>query len=122
MRQITKTERRALWSERLARFQSADLTVAEFCRRESISAPSFYLWKKRLDPDPANKPRSRAESANRAKFVPIHVNAMMIATKLTLPGGATVELPIEQSRGKTVDLIAAVIEASELHENRKENA
>jgi len=121
MPQLTSTQRRAFWSERLDRFESADLTVAEFCRRESISAPSFYLWKKRLGQAFSNKPRSRRKSAAKAKFVPLLVNATMIAPILTLPGGATIQLPIEQCRDKTVDLIAAVIEASELLGDRKEN-
>ena len=38
----------AVWRERLVRFDSGDLTVAEFCRREGVPNPSFYQWRKRL--------------------------------------------------------------------------
>ena len=38
----------ALWGERLRQFSSSGLTVAEFCRQEHVSVPSFYQWKRRL--------------------------------------------------------------------------
>ena len=37
------------WRERLSRFRRGNLTVAEFCRREGVSNPSFYQWRKRLE-------------------------------------------------------------------------
>ena len=36
------------WSERLSRFGESGQTVAEFCRAECVSQPSFYQWKKKL--------------------------------------------------------------------------
>jgi|GEM_PF-6820322 len=40
--------RRQLWQERFARFDTSGLTVAQFCRQEGVSPPSFYQWKKKL--------------------------------------------------------------------------
>ena len=48
MRGGSSLARRALWQRRLERFEAADLTVREFCQRERISQPSFYLWRKKL--------------------------------------------------------------------------
>ena len=36
------------WRGRMARFEGAQQSVAEFCRKEGVSAPSFYQWRKRL--------------------------------------------------------------------------
>ncbi len=36
------------WRRRLARFETWQQTVAEFCAAEQISVPAFYVWKKRL--------------------------------------------------------------------------
>ncbi len=36
------------WQRRMARFQEGQQSVAEFCRQEGVSAPSFYQWRKRL--------------------------------------------------------------------------
>ena len=52
----------AVWRERLRRFDSGNLTVAEFCHREGVSNPSFYQWRKRLkQSDRQPKQRGRAE-------------------------------------------------------------
>jgi len=40
----TETE----WVGILKRFQSSDLTVREFCRREGVSLSSFQRWRSRL--------------------------------------------------------------------------
>lgn len=36
------------WRSLLARYDGSGLGVAEFCRREAISAASFYRWRKPL--------------------------------------------------------------------------
>ena len=38
----------AVWRERLERFAVEQGSVAEFCRREGVSLPSFYRWRKML--------------------------------------------------------------------------
>jgi hypothetical protein len=47
------------WQRRLGRFQEARQSVAEFCRKEGVSVPSFYQWRKRL----ALRPRPAKEAA-----------------------------------------------------------
>ena len=37
------------WRRRLARWQRSGKTVTEFCRREGVSKPTFYAWRKRLE-------------------------------------------------------------------------
>jgi hypothetical protein len=36
------------WRERIGRWKQSKLTVTEFCRREQVSQPSFFQWRKRL--------------------------------------------------------------------------
>jgi hypothetical protein len=48
----------AIWRDRLARQATSGLTVAEFCRREGVSVPSWYHWRKRLGV------KAQASSAN----------------------------------------------------------
>ena len=89
----------ALWRERLARFQRGDLKVGEFCRREGVSEPSFYRWRKRLQ-----QAGRRAERGGRrdrtttavkeaSHFVPVHV-AGLRAAEIELPNGVTVRIPV----------------------------
>ena len=48
------------WTGRLLRFQESDVTVAQFCRDEGVSQPSFYQWKSKL-----RDQRLPTESSNR---------------------------------------------------------
>jgi len=91
----------SVWQERFTRFASTDLTVAEFCRSEGVSTPSFYRWKKLASPMGSQSPR----------FVPLKLNTVPVAT-LTLPGGASIDLPGDLSRSRLSDLFSAVIEAT----------
>ena len=36
---------RRRWVERMGRFATSALTVAEFCAAEGVSVPAFYQWK-----------------------------------------------------------------------------
>ncbi|WP_431192425.1 IS66 family insertion sequence element accessory protein TnpA, partial [Rhodopirellula bahusiensis] len=42
---MTRAETANLWTERLQRFEQAQMTVAQFCAAEGVSQPSFYNWK-----------------------------------------------------------------------------
>ncbi len=51
MGQLRK-DRELFWRGVLQRQAESDLSVAGFCRQESISAPSFYAWRRKLgEPD-----------------------------------------------------------------------
>jgi hypothetical protein len=36
------------WSTRLDRYRRSGVTLAQFCRDEQVSVPSFYYWRDRL--------------------------------------------------------------------------
>ena len=91
----------SVWQERFTRFASTGLTVAEFCRSEGVSTPSFYRWKKLASPMSSPSPR----------FVPLALSTVQVAT-LTLPGGASIDLPVDLSRSRLTVIFSAVIEAT----------
>jgi hypothetical protein len=39
---------RSQWQSLIARAEHSELSITEFCRRESVSTASFYSWRKRL--------------------------------------------------------------------------
>jgi hypothetical protein len=100
--------RRELWLARLQRYSQCDLTVAQFCRRERVSVPSFYHWKKKLS-DASESSRGVA-----AKFVPVRVTGPLppVLPILRLPGGAFIELPGTLRREQLAELVAACMEAT----------
>ena len=88
------------WRERLERQRRSGLSVAAFCRRERVSQPSFYHWRKRL------------AAAERPLFVPVQVAddapASAGGLEIDLPGGAVVRLPVGAPR----ELVSLAIEAA----------
>ena len=53
MSAISKRGRRSRsqWQSLIARAEHSELSVTEFCRRESVSTASFYTWRNRLRPE-----------------------------------------------------------------------
>lgn len=105
------SEAEALWRERLARFERGDLKVGEFCRREGVSGPSFYRWRKRLrqggrraerggQPD-----RTRAVVKEASHFVPVHVTGLR-AAEIELPNGVTVRVPVAGTEALRTAILA----------------
>ena len=114
MSKLTPDQRRSIWKERLDRFQSTQLTAAEFCKREGVSTPTFYAWKKRLAMDQSDVPIQSHIRLTKAKIVPLVVAGAQLPVRMTLPGGAAVELPIDQPE-QTVQLMIAAIMATQRH-------
>jgi hypothetical protein len=100
---------RELWIARVKRHRQSNLTVAEFCRQQGVSAPSFYQWKKKLA-----GLQFPLESNALAKFVPLQVTGLATHTvpTLRLPGGTVLELPSTLGREQLTDLIGACIDAT----------
>jgi hypothetical protein len=63
----------AQWQERLERWQRLQCSVREFCRREGVSQPSFYHWRKRLASGSGS--RSVRGVTRGAAFIPVQVIA-----------------------------------------------
>lgn len=111
----------AVWRKRWERFESSSLTVAEFCRREGISQPNFYQWRKRLRGErgqaapvgiheagvPAR--RRRDVSGGQAAFVELAL-ACPGVVELELPNGVRVRVPADREAA----LVVAIRAASEL--------
>ena len=82
--------REGVWRRRLERFQKAGLSVARFCRREGVSVPSFYQWRKRLGAVAGRTPGQR-QPAEPATFLPVTLRAAHVEVRL--PNGVRVQLP-----------------------------
>ena len=99
--------RHDVWSARMARYHDCNLTVAEFCRREGVSVPSFYQWKKKLSEGAKEAPPA---------FLPIEIKSSagsVTAAKLTLPGGATMELGESLSDASLRRILRAVLDVTD---------
>jgi hypothetical protein len=88
MIRATNQAKRQQWADRLERFQGSGQTVAEFCRAECVSPPSFYHWRRKLGHAVRRRRRAKPAggSAVSTAFKAVHV------------------VPTERARGVTVQL------------------
>ena len=103
------------WQRRLQRFQKSRQTVAAFCRQEGISAPSFYLWRKRLALSPPPK-QERSETPAGFRSVRLLPSA---SVGVQLPGGTQLVVPTAdaESLRLVIDILARV-DADRISEGR----
>jgi hypothetical protein len=83
----TRAAVRQAWLDRLARFDSAGLSTAQFCAAEGVSLASFYLWKRRLN----QQPLRTADPADAPRLLPVRL-AAATPLELILPGGAVLRV------------------------------
>ena len=101
----------AEWRERLARFRSGDLRVAEFCRRERVSNASFYRWRRRLE-QPNGRTRSVTRRARKSptanlpeRFVSVNV-AGLVEVEIELPNGIKIRVPATNAEALRAAILA----------------
>jgi hypothetical protein len=110
--------RHVTWRQRLERFAGWSGTVAEFCRREGVTQPTFYQWRKRLTLAgmPAKREGAKgfpaagrmAEQAQqkRAPFVELSLAAAM-TVEIELPNGVVVRVPANREATLRMAILAA---------------
>jgi len=84
----------ARWQAIVARQSRSGLSVAAFCRAESLSAPIFYAWRRRLGGSPPARPGARQAPAAPEQLLPVAVEARPTAAPLRifLPHGVCLEV------------------------------
>jgi hypothetical protein len=92
----------AKWRDRLERFRSSQMSVAQFCQFEGVSQPSFYQWRRRLAMERADGAAFGAvagEARTRRSFAPVRliVDANVVAW---LPGGTRLEIPLDDAAAR----------------------
>ena len=90
--------KRQEWGARFQRFERSSQTIADFCRAEGVSQPSFYYWKRRLPGGSCRRPRVKRRQRSALPVNPgfrsvvITPPADPVRVKVRLPNGAVIEL------------------------------
>jgi len=107
------------WRDRVRRWRRSGLSIAEFCRQEQISQPSFFGWRKRLVEGRAVASRRGRQLAGgpsqRPQFVELPVPGWSTTSgiQIALPGGAIVTLPPQADAELVTAAIRAAVPAAE---------
>jgi transposase-like protein len=115
MARLTRAERTVIWQQRVDRYLQSKQTVADFCKSEGISVPSFYEWKRRLisqrhaDELPRRevafsdaKPSHRKAAST--PFAELVVTEQHETARAQLPNGISISL------GRDVAIAAAIVD------------
>ena len=87
-----------VWRRRMEKFRRGGLTVAEFCRQEGVSNPSFYQWRKRLEQGQQQSEQRRrsgkqsATTGDGKPFLAVRVPSSAIA-EIEFPNGVRIRVP-----------------------------
>lgn len=112
-----RKERELHWRGVLERQSESGLTVAGFCRQESVSAASFYAWRRKLK-EPNSRALGRAprvddEADLGRQLLPVRIESggSPCVVRILLPQGASIDAPCSIDRGALVELLGALREA-----------
>lgn len=90
MARSSDPEKVLVWQQRLARFQTAGLSVVRFCHQEGVSTATFYRWRQKL---------AQRKHAPAASDPPEFANVTVVGTaytadvRVSLPGGTQLHVP-----------------------------
>ena len=113
----TRLRKEREWRERLARFRRAGISVVQFCLDEGVSAPSFYVWRRRL----AGKTGGASPSAEgfdgvgqaHGWFVPLRLSGAVPGgsqVTVALRGGTRLAIPLADASAARM-VIGALVQA-----------
>lgn len=93
---------RQKWVDRVQRFRTSDLTVAEFCLAEGVSVPAFYFWRRTLAAETTAEPRDRPT------VVPVRITKPASGVEVLLPCGALLRFSADCDPQHVAALLRAV--------------
>ena len=80
---MEKTERRAMWEQRLAAQAASGIGIRAWCRREGIAEANFYYWRHRV---------GNAIAPTQLIALPMVAQDSAAAIEIATPGGYVVRL------------------------------
>jgi transposase len=101
------------WRTTVERWQRAGISIRAFCRRESLSEPSFYAWRRELRRRDEEKISVKARPGFmpvqcRPAFVPVRVAAQAPFLEIVLAAGRVLRVPPGFDRQTLREVVAAL--------------
>lgn len=103
------------WRRVLARFRKCGLSVRAFCRREKVTEPSFYAWRRTIRERDAAKQTGLKRRTERPAFLPVVVRGERLGDSgggagvtVELRGGRVLRCPGEITGERLAELVRAL--------------
>ncbi len=112
--QKRNSKREAFWRGVLKRHGKSGRSVQSFCRREKLSEPSFYAWRRTIqERDAAGEQSPRPAFLPAAILAPAFREASPLDGSLVieLRGGRRLRLPESMAAARVAELVQALEEA-----------
>ena len=110
-----RKDREAYWRGVMQQQAECGLSIAEFCRQESVSAPGFYAWRRKLKERDAaeGQKHDSATTVSSRQLLPVRIEsaAPAVPVRILLPQGISIETPGSIDEGALARLLRGLREA-----------
>lgn len=107
-------EREREWRDVLRRQARSRLSVAEFCRREELSQPSFYAWRRTITQRDGRRPNHSDSDPPAVGFLAVRLSGVSPCVEasitIELAQGLVLRLPEATSAVRIAELVRALQE------------
>lgn len=105
-------DRELYWRGVLQRQRESGLNVASYCRQESLSAASFYAWRRKLQERDVATGRAglAGNGPTNLQLVPVQIESKPPSdpVRILLPQGVSIDAPSGIDRNVLADLLGAL--------------
>ena len=106
------TDQQQFWQMVIETWQSSGLSVRQFCKKESLSEPSFYSWRKKLTGD--NSEQDNQHESEPSAFIEVAIpKNNSAAIELLLSCGSILKIPVGVD-DKTLTTVVSVLHQTKL--------
>ena len=109
-----RKDRELHWRGVFDRQSASGLNVAGFCRQESISAPSFYAWRRKLKERAAADDSDAITTVSSGQLLPVRIESSAPPTpvRILLPQGVAIDASSSIDPSVLADLLRTLREAT----------
>src|SRR5271170_6284622 len=91
------------WKRRLDRWHRSGLSAAEFGKKEKVSQPRLYTWRKRFSDAGQSAPAVPVQQS-KAAFIPIRILTPQATIELVLRSGHLLRLPADFNPARLAEI------------------
>ncbi len=108
--QKTNSDQQQFWQMVLETFKTSNLSVRRFCKREGLSEPSFYSWRKKLSKD--NDSTNEKREIDSSSFIKVSIpDQQSCNLEIVLTSGNILKIPNDFNTKMLTDILLALSKA-----------